>query len=185
MSEDTNAMERTIKTEEIYDGRIVHLRVETVELPNMGYAKREIVSHQRGVGMIVLKDENTMLMVRQYRIAVRQSLLEIPAGLVEPGESPQDAAQRELQEEVGVKANHLEYLMDAYASPGFTDEKLSLFLARDLEASKLPLDATEFLTVEEHNLDDLYRMVLNFEIVDAKTIIAILYAHQFRQSKTK
>lgn len=185
MSDENNRIERTIKTEEIYDGRIVHLRVETVELPNMVYAKREIVSHQRGVGMIVLKDENTMLMVRQYRIAVRQALLEIPAGLVEPGESPQDAAQRELQEEVGVKANRLDYLMDAYASPGFTDEKLSLFLARDLEESKLPLDSTEFLTVEEHNLDDLYRMVLNFEVVDAKTIIAILYARQLRMTGLK
>ncbi|WP_071705572.1 NUDIX hydrolase [Murdochiella vaginalis] len=185
MSEERNNIERTIKTEEIYDGRIVHLRVETVELPNMVYAKREIVSHQRGVGMIVLKDENTMLMVRQYRIAVRESLLEIPAGLVEPGESPRDAAQRELQEEVGVRANQLEYLMDAYASPGFTDEKLSLFLAQDLETSKLPLDSTEFLTFEEHNVEELYRMVLNFEIVDAKTIIAILYAHQLRTAGQK
>lgn len=117
-----------------------------------------------------------MIMVRQYRIAVKESLLEIPAGLVEPGESPQEAAQRELQEEIGFKAQNMEYLLDAYASPGFTNEKLSLFLATNLEPSKLEEDSTEFITVEEHKVDALYRMVLNFEIADAKTIIAILYA---------
>ena len=117
-----------------------------------------------------------MIMVRQYRIAVKENLLEIPAGLVEPGESPQEAAQRELQEEIGFKAQNMEYLLDAYASPGFTNEKLSLFLATNLEPSKLEEDSTEFITVEEHKVDALYRMVLNFEIADAKTIIAILYA---------
>lgn len=176
MTDENQNIERIIKSEEIYDGRILHLRVDTVELPNMVYAKREIVGHQRGVGILAMKDPNTMIMVRQYRIAVKESLLEIPAGLVEPGESPQEAAQRELQEEIGFKAQNMEYLLDAYASPGFTNEKLSLFLATNLEPSKLEEDSTEFITVEEHKVDALYRMVLNFEIADAKTIIAILYA---------
>ncbi len=178
MTDKQAAPERTIKSEEIYDGRIVHLRVETVELPNMMYAKREIVDHQRGVGIIALKDEHTMYMVRQYRAAVKEMLLEIPAGLVEPGENPGEAAQRELQEEVGYRANQMDYLLDAYASPGFTNEKLSLFLARDLVASPKELDLTEFLNVEEHRIESLYNMVMNFEMVDAKSIIAILYAYQ-------
>lgn len=176
MSEREMMVERTIKSEEIYDGRVVHLRVETVELPNMVYAKREIVDHPRAVGIIALKDPETMLMVRQYRVAVKKDLLEIPAGLIEPNENPQEAAQRELQEEVGFRAKKMDYLLDSYASPGFTNEKMSLFLAQDLEPSELDLDPTEFLEVEEHKIDDLYRKVLNFEINDQKTIIAILYA---------
>lgn len=168
--------ERTIKSEDIYEGRIVKLRVETVELPNRMYAKREIVDHARGVGILALKDPQTMIMVRQFRVAVKETLLEIPAGLVDPGESPQEAAQRELQEEIGKKAGKLTYLLDSYASPGFSTEKLSLFLAEDLEDSKLSLDATEFLHVEEYPIQTLYQKVRNFEIMDAKSIIAILYA---------
>lgn len=169
--------EKTIKSETIYDGRIIKVRVETVELPDMKYAKREIVDHAQAVGIIALSDHGTMYMVRQYRIAVKQVMLEIPAGLVEPGESPADAARRELQEEIGYKPGKLEYLLDGYASPGFTNEKLSLFMATQLEASRLPQDEGEFITVEEYPIEDLYRMVRNCEITDAKTIIGILYAY--------
>lgn len=169
--------EQPIKTEHIYDGRIIGVRVETVELPDMKYAKREIVDHANGVGIIALTDRGTMFMVRQYRIAVREYLLEIPAGLIEHGENPQDAAVRELQEEIGYRPGKLEYILDAYASPGFTNEKISLFLAADLVASKLDLDETEFLEAEEYPIEELYNMVLNFEITDAKSIIGILYAY--------
>lgn len=170
--------ERTIKSEDIYDGRIVRLRVETVELPNRAYAKREIVDHAKGVGIIAIHDGDQMYMVRQYRVAVKERLLEIPAGLVEPGENPQEAALRELEEEVGQRAEKVTYLLDSYASPGFTNEKLSLFLAENLTPSKQHLDETEFLDVESYAIEELYRMVMNFEVVDAKSIIAILYAYQ-------
>lgn len=169
--------EQTIKTEHIYDGRIINVRVETVELPDMKYAKREIVDHANAVGMIAISDRGTMYMVRQYRIAVREFVLEIPAGLIEHDENPQETAIRELQEEIGYKPNKLEYLLDSYASPGFTNEKLSLFLATDLEESKLDLDDSEFLEVEEYPIDELYQMVLNFEITDSKSIIGIMYAY--------
>jgi len=169
--------ETTIKSETIYDGRIIKVRVETVELPDMKYAKREIVDHAQGVGIVALSDHGTMYMVRQFRIAVKQTMLEIPAGLVEPGERPADAARRELQEEIGFKPGRLEYLLDAYASPGFTNEKLSLFVATELEASRLPRDEGEFITVEEYAIETLYEMVRNCEITDAKTIIGILHAY--------
>lgn len=169
--------EKPIKTETLYEGRIVTLKVETVELPNMKYGKREIVEHARGVGVIAVTERNTMYMVRQYRVAVKKMMLEIPAGLVDPEENPADAAKRELQEEIGYSPKKLEYIMDVYASPGFTDEKLSLFVASDLEESKLPEDDTEFLEVLEFSIEELYEKLLNFEITDAKTVIAIQYAY--------
>ncbi|MDD7592962.1 MAG: NUDIX hydrolase [Peptoniphilaceae bacterium] len=180
MTQEQEAIERTIKSEDIYEGRIVRLRVETVELPNRAYAKREIVDHAKGVGIIAVHDGDQMYMVRQYRCAVKERLLEIPAGLVEPGENPQEAAMRELEEEVGQKATKMTYLLDSYASPGFTNEKLSLFIAEGLTPSEQHLDDTEFLDVESHSIEELYRMVMNFEVVDAKSIIAILFAYQHR-----
>lgn len=170
-------METTVKSETIYDGKILTLKVNTVELPNMKYAKREIALHARGVGIIALTKKGTMYMVRQYRAGVGAVLLEIPAGLVDPGESPQEAAVRELQEEINREPKKLVYLLDAYSSPGFTNEKLSLFLARDLSYSPKDLDDTEFLEVEEYPIEDLFEMVKNFEIVDAKSIIAIQHAY--------
>lgn len=169
--------EQPIKSETIYEGRIIGVRVETVELPDMKYAKREIVDHDNAVTMIALSDHGTMYMVRQYRIAVRQYMLELPAGLIDPGESPSQAAERELQEEIGYKPGKLEYILDSYASPGFTNEKTSMFLATDLQESKLELDETENLVVEEYPIDELYDMVLNFEITDSKSIIGIFYAY--------
>lgn len=170
--------EKVIKSESIYEGRIINVRLETVELPDMKYAKREVVDHQKAVGMIAVSDHNTLYMVRQYRIAAKKVMLEIPAGLVDPGEKLQDAASRELQEEIGYKPENLTYLLDAYSSPGFTNEKISLFLATDLIPSELELDENEYLKVEEYSIDDLYQMILNFEITDAKTIIGIMYAYQ-------
>ena len=176
-SREKEIQEKTLKSDTIYEGRIITVRVETVELPDMKYAKREIVDHARGVGMVALNEENEIYLVRQYRIAVKETLLEIPAGLVEPGETPSQAASRELQEEIGQKANSMEYLMDAYASPGFTNEKLSLFLATDLEPSSLPQDDTEFIEVVTLPIEEAYEKVLNLEITDSKTIIGIQYAY--------
>lgn len=169
--------ETTVKSETIYEGKILTLKLDTVELPNMKYAKREIALHPRGVGIIALTDRGTMYMVRQYRVAVDETIIEIPAGLVDPGETPQEAAERELQEEIKFKPGKLTYLLDAYSSPGCTNEKLSIFVAQDLEPSEMDFDETEFLDVLELPIEDLYRDIMNFKINDAKTVIAILYAY--------
>ncbi len=167
--------EKTIKSDTIYDGRILKLRVDNVELPNKMYSKREIVEHPRGVAMVPLIGEDIIL-VKQYRKAIEDFIYEIPAGLVEINENIQETAIRELQEEIGYKPNKIELISEAYASPGFTDEKISIFLATDLEESKLDLDDTEFLEVERMPLQKAYDMIENFEIYDAKTIIGILFA---------
>lgn len=166
-----------VKSETIYEGRIMTLKVNTVELPNRKYAKREIAVHGRGVGILALSDRGTMYMVRQYRAAIDQVLLEIPAGLIDPGESPQEAAIRELQEEIHYKPGQLDYLMDLYSSPGFTNEKMSLFLARSLQYSPLAQDETEFVEAFEYPIEDLFEAVKNFDLVDAKSVIAVQIAY--------
>lgn len=168
--------EKSIKSDTIYDGKILRLRVDTVELQNKMYSKREIVDHQKGVGLIAYDGEDRLWMVKQYRIAVDKVMLEIPAGLVDANEAPIEAARRELQEEVGYYPETIDFLFTMHSSPGFTNDRLSFFEAHDLVESKLDLDEDEDLASESYPIDDLYDMVLNGEITDAKTIIAIQYA---------
>lgn len=167
--------EETIKSEKIYEGKIIKVKVDTVELPNRSYAKREIVEHGRGVGIVALNCQNQIYLVKQFRKPLNKVIYEIPAGIVEPNESIQEAAIREAQEEIGQKPNKLELLTEAYASPGFTDEMISIFLAQDLEENKLELDEDEFVEVELISIQEALDMIDSFEITDAKSIIAILY----------
>ena len=175
MSED-KFYETSIKSDTIYDGKILKLRVDTVELENKKYSKREIVDHQKGVGIIAYDGEDKLWMVSQYRKAVDQVMLEIPAGLIEANETPIEAARRELQEGVGFYPQTCDFLFTMHSSPGFTNDKLSFFLAKDLKKSKLDLDEDENLEAKSYPIDELYNKVLNGEITDAKTIIAIQYA---------
>lgn len=168
--------EETIKSEKIYEGKIIKVKVDTVELPNRSYAKREIVEHGRGVGIVAINDDNEIYLVRQFRKPLNKVIYEIPAGIVEANESLQEAAIRESQEEIGVKPNHIELLTEAYTSPGFTDEIISIFFAKDLIESKLSLDEDEYLEVEKVSINDALDMIESFEISDAKSIIGILYA---------
>lgn len=176
MSDNKLHHEETIKSETIYDGRIIKVRVDTVELANMYYAKREIVEHKRAVSLVALTEKQEIYLVRQFRKAVNKVIYEIPAGLVDGNESLQEAAIRESQEEIGMKPNKLELLVESYSSPGFTDEIFSVFLASDLEESKLKQDDDEFVEPVLLPLKEALEMVENFEIMDAKTIIGILYA---------
>ena len=175
--------EKTIKVDNIYEGKILSLRVETVEMPDKKYSKREIVDHMKGVGIIAFDGEDSIYLVRQYGRAVDEFTLDIPAGLVEANERPIETAKRELQEEIGFKPVDIEYLFDMHASPGFTNDKLSFFLAKNLEESKLEEDEDEFLESKSYKVDDVYNMVINGEITDAKTIIAVLYAKRLIDEK--
>ncbi|MBM0046370.1 NUDIX hydrolase [Anaerococcus sp. mt242] len=168
--------ETSIKSDTIYDGKILKLRVETVELQNKKYSKREIVDHQKGVGIIAYDGDDKLWMVSQYRIVVDKVMLEIPAGLVDPNEAPIESAKRELQEEVGFFPEQIDFLFTMHASPGFTNDKLLFFVAKNLKESKLELDEDENLEAKSYPIDELYNMVENGEITDAKTIIAIQYA---------
>lgn len=169
-------IEETIKSEKIYEGKIIKVKVDTVELANRSYAKREIVEHARGVGIVAINDDKEIYLIKQFRKPIEKVIYEIPAGLVENGESLINAAIRESQEEIGMRPNNITLLTEAYASPGFTDEIYSIFLAKDLVEDKLDLDDTEELVSFKIPLKKAIEMVENFEIVDAKSIIGILYA---------
>lgn len=171
----TTHREESMKSEIIYEGRILNLKVNTVELPNQKYSKREIVEKNRVVAIVPIKDDK-IIMVKQYRIAVDKELLEIPAGIVEVGEEPREAALREMREEIGYASDDMEYLIDSLSSPGFTNEKTSYFLAENLYKNKLDEDDDEFIEVVEMEIKELIRMIEYGEINDSKTIIGILLA---------
>lgn len=168
--------EKTISTENIYDGKVVHVRVETVELPDGKRSKRELIGHSGGVGVIAVTEDRQVFMVSQYRIAARSMMLEIPAGKLEQGEDPQECGARELTEETGYKASELTHLGAYYATPGYCEEVLNIYLARGLEFVGQNLDEGEFLNVKKYDLDELYQMVMDNKIYDAKTAVAILKA---------
>ena len=175
--------EKSIKSDTIYDGKILKLRVDTVELVNKKYSKREIVDHQKGVGIIAFDEDKKLWMVKQYRKAIDKVTLEIPAGFDESNELPIETAKRELQEEVGFYPEKISYLFDMHASPGFTNDKLSFFLADNLVKSELEQDEDENVEASLYEVDDLYNMIENGELTDAKSIIAILYAMKLKNEQ--
>ena len=171
-----NFEEKTITSEKIFSGRIVKLRVDTVELPNGKTSTREIVEHAGAVGILPVDNEEMVWLVRQYRKPTEQVLLEIPAGTMEPDEEILICAQRELEEETGFQAGSWEKILSYYSAPGFCDEKLHLFRARDLTTGEKNLDADEFLENISIPLEEAYRMIFTGQIVDGKSIIGIQYA---------
>jgi ADP-ribose pyrophosphatase len=165
--------ERVVESRRIFEGRIVRLRVDTVAFPDGRSAQREVAEHAPVVVVVPLDGEGNVLMVRQYRLPVKQFLLELPAGLIDPGESVEEAVQRELREETGMRAGHLERLAEFYASPGFCDELMHLFLATELEFSPLAPDSDESVEVVRMPLSEALTLVDRGEIVDAKTIVGL------------
>ncbi len=169
--------ETTVKETYVFNGRIINVRVDDILLPNGKPANREIVEHNGGVTIVALTDENEVLMVRQFRYPYKKVILEIPAGKLEKGEDPREAAIRELKEETGATTKNFEFLGEIYPTPGYTEEIIRLYLAKNLSFSEQKLDDDEFLTVEKIPLDEAVRMVQNGEIPDGKTQIGILRAY--------
>ena len=168
--------EKTLKSEEVYHGRIIRVVRDEVELPNGKTGIREVVRHPGGVGILALDDNFCVPMVRQYRYAFSRTLLEIPAGKREAGEEPFLTAKRELREEIGATAQHWESLGEIIASPGCYNEVLYLYLARGLSFGAQALDEDEFLHVEHLPFDTLLDKCLKGEIRDGKTVTAVLKA---------
>ncbi len=167
-------MERRIDGETIYEGRIVRLVVDRARLPDGTVALREVVYHPGGVGILALDPEGNVPLVKQFRYPLQKLLLEIPAGKLEPGEDPVQAARRELSEETGYEAEELIDLGSAVASPGFCDEVLHMYLARGLRPIGQHLDQDEFLDVVTMPFDELVRQVMDGTIIDAKTVTTTL-----------
>ncbi|MTI48177.1 NUDIX hydrolase [Sporosalibacterium faouarense] len=166
--------EKTMKSEKIYEGRIINLRLDTVELPDKKYTKREIVEHPGAVAIIPVTEDNEVVLVKQYRKAVESELLEIPAGKVEIGENPVTCAVRELKEETGYSAKEIQFLFEFYTSPGFSNEKLHLFLAKGLSEGEAEPENDEYIEVCKIKLESLVEMINNGELLDSKTVVGVL-----------
>ncbi len=168
--------EKVLSSEMIYEGRIINLRKDKVTVVN-GTSYREVVEHSGGAVLLAVTDDRKMVMVRQYRRPADKVMFEVPAGKIDPGEDPIETAVRELKEETGYTAGKVRYLCRFYPSVGFSDEVLYLYLCTDLTAGETDFDENEALDIEEWGIDDLHEMVMKGEIDDAKTLIAIEYAH--------
>lgn len=175
-------IERIIKSEKVYSGKILSVKLSTVELPDQKYSKREIVLHDNAVAVVAIHDDK-ILLVKQYRISVDKIIYEVPAGMIEHDENPKDAALRELEEETGYRAKNIEYLTEFYSTPGFCTEKLSIFYAKDLEFVGQNLDEGENLEVVEMPLEEAMSMIESGEIMDGKTISSILFYDKFSRGK--
>lgn len=166
--------EKTMKSEKIYEGRIINVRIDTVELPDKKYSKREIVEHPGAVGIVPITSNGEIVLVKQYRKAVERALLEIPAGRLEAEEDPSQCAIRELKEETGYTADSLEKMLEFYSAPGFSTEKIYIYLADSIKAGIAEPDEGEHVETLIMPLDRALEMVKRGEIKDSKTIIAIL-----------
>ena len=166
--------ETVIGTEGIFNGKIVHLRVDRVRLPDGSESNREIVAHRGAVCIVPLREDGAVLMVRQFRLAAGKVLLEVPAGTLEEGEAPEECAARELEEETGFRAGDLRPLFAFYVAPGYTTEKIHAYLATGLTPAHAHTDADENVEVVPIPLTELKRMILAGEMEDAKSIASLL-----------
>jgi len=157
-----------------YQGIVVDVRVDTVRLPDGSQSKREVVSHPGGVAILPITEEGNVILVRQYRYAMGSELLEVPAGKLEPGEDHRFSALRELEEEVGVIPDHLEYLGGLFVSPGISTETIHLYLATGLKQGQCHPDEGEFLKIETMPFEQLLEQVLAGQVSDAKTAALVM-----------
>jgi ADP-ribose pyrophosphatase len=168
--------EKTLASETIFEGRVVHLVRDTVQLANGKETTREVVRHPGGVCVLALTDENKVVMVRQFRYAHGIVQLEIPAGKLEYGENPRECGIRELEEETGYEAGSFEFFGKMIPTAAYVGEVIYIYIARDLRKTVQKLDEDEFLEVVEIDFAEAVQMALDGGITDAKTQIALLKA---------
>jgi ADP-ribose pyrophosphatase len=171
---------KTLSSREIYHNKWLSLREDQVELPDSQKTIYGVVSCGHCVGVLPFVDPNTVLLIKQYRYVAKRLTWEMPTGGVHPGESIQEAAQRELGEEVGYRAGELTWLSTYHTSKSVMDETAHLFIGEELKELKLDPDETEFIEVRSFPFQQALQMVLASEIVDSMTVIAVLHAARMR-----
>ena len=179
-------MEKTLSSKPIYDGRAIKMRVDTVQTASGRQTTREIVEHADCVVMVAVDDEGNTLLVRQFRTPAATELLEIPAGGIDPGESPEDAVCREMQEETGYLPQKIEGLGGFYLAPGYSTEYQYVYLASDLTPSQLVAEDTEAIEVVRVPIARIPQLITSGKIRDAKSIagLYLFLEHQKAQAKT-
>lgn len=166
---------KIISTIQLLETKLFNVFRATINENDFTY-QRDIISHNGSAVVIPVFDDKKVALVRQYRHAAQKYLLELPAGSLETGEDAQETAAREIQEEIGYKANNFELLTEFYVSPGFLNEKMFVFLATDLTEVGQNLDEDEFLSVEKYSFPEIYEMISKGEFEDAKTMIGLILA---------
>ena len=174
--------EETLSSRLIFEGRAVRLRVDTVRTPDGRETTREIVEHEECVAVIAVDEEGDILLVRQFRKPVEKELLEIPAGGIDPGETPEDSVRREMREETGFLPRKLEKLGGFYSSPGFCTEYLYLYLATDLVSSPLQAEDSEGITLVRVPPAQIPALLDSGTICDAKSIAGLLTFLEYQKS---
>ena len=175
--------EKKLATQQIYRGRAVNIRVDTVEKVGGKKTTREVVEHSDCIAVVALDKQDNVLLVRQFRHAVDKFLLEIPAGGIDPGEEPVDSVRRELQEEIGYFPRKIDKLGGFYTTPGYGTEYLHCFLATDLVPARLVAEDTEDIELVRVSLDEIPQLIASGAICDAKSIAALLMFLFIRQVK--
>lgn len=166
--------ETPLESRRIYHGKILDLRVDRVAIPGKGEAVREVVEFHGGAVIVALDETRRVLLIRQYRYAIGRELLELPAGILEPDESPEVCAVRELEEETGYRAGRIERLCSFYTTPGGTNEMLHVFLAQGLTPGHARPEMDERIEVVPVPFNEALKMIQRGEIVDGKTLIGLL-----------
>lgn len=177
--------EKTIESKSIYQGKIITVTLDEVVCPNGKQAKREIVRHPGGVAIVPIDENGNVYMIEQYRIPYDEIILEIPAGKLEKGEDPDEAAVRELREETGLSAEKLVSLGNFYPTVGFCDENLRMYLATDLKMGEDDPDEDEFVILRKIHIDKLIEMIMNNRVKDGKTIAALFKAREILKNIDK
>ncbi len=175
---------KPLKSKTVYDGRIIKVSLDTVLAPDSSEIQLEMVRHVGAAAVVPLLSDPTarepsVLLIKQFRYATSGTIWEIPAGVLEPGEKPIDCARRELTEETGATAEDIVHLTTIYTTPGFTDEQIHLFVATGISVGETNHEHDEFIEVEARPLSRVLEMIQAGEIVDGKTIVALLYMAGF------
>ena len=170
--------ETTIKSTDIFNGKVFKVKYDKILLPDESEASREVVEHSGGVVIAAIDEQMNVYLVEQYRYAVKEVVLELPAGKLEPGEDPFEAAVRELQEETGLLSEDLKKIGEYYASPGFCSERLHMYITRKTVMREQNLDQGEFLNVKKMPLSEAVELVMSDKIKDGKTKALLLMAEK-------
>lgn len=175
-----------VSAERIYSGRVVNLDLDAVQYPNGSTGKLEMVRHPGASAVVPLLDEARsadprVILIRQFRHAADGFIWEIPAGRLDPGETASTCAQRELEEEIGMTADVLSRLTTIFTTPGFTDERIHIFLATGLKPGKQRREADEFMEVQTKKWSEVMSLIRSGEIKDAKTLAGLMYVECFRR----
>jgi ADP-ribose diphosphatase len=166
-------LEQRVSSKRLYDGRILNLRVDQVKVQSGKLASREIVEHRGAAAIVPILGGGNVILVRQYRYAVTTELLEIPAGTLEPNENPENCARRELEEETGYRCKEITKILECFVAPGYSTEKIHIYLAKDLTKTRTHMEDDENINLETYPLSEALDMIRSGSIKDAKTIAGL------------